>query len=368
MIMGVRVGNRRQNYDREKHRVSQPGNNGGVPLRFPYYWDGVSPFIAPELDMEVFNSTGATAGVVYSVRVIPDGDSFNASRQVGWGITTAATRFSASMSLGTTQCSTFVKGWNEFKMRVIYAGTGPNGQSQPWHVVNTANLGGFTHPGATWYIHGLRTSLPFGCSFELKSQRNWLSRWPTAVVKRNGTNTISPLLGTAAQSHTGGYGSSNILVGGNTGIIMDTTVKWDVYSRTPSTPDNWWWRFFIKQDFQINYESNCPIFMVPSSEIGVDGGTWPPFQPPTYLFTNDTPLPLVDDIPSNTNRWVGKNDYNRISSQADSDQNMAFTWLTQNTLNLDNDEPNKHVYVPYNCRALIYLKQGGESSDNSLNI
>lgn len=321
----------------------------GALLRMPYYWDGVSAHVVPEVQIEVPYKIGATTvGTGLYIRVKAAGGTdhdINLSHAANTTGLVAATW----IAIDSTQQSTFVRGWNSFEFRMGFR--------------NTAGNQGFWMPGGQFagtdrgycpMIISCKTSVPVGFEFEFKVQQNWKTYFDVDVLI-NGTLTPGDDNGNDASRSwlgPGGHRDSS-----NVGVSYDTTMVWDVWSVWPEDYDEFWWLFPIKQTMRYNFESGMRPIVCGERDVGSsDLELYPVQEDVNYFKCEDT---LVNTAPTGGNRqWRMKSSPRGV---------MSWVPATHVPLPKSTGDSNElYWFVPYNAKALTYLKNvstGAVSND-----
>jgi len=329
----------------------------GTRMMFPYYWDGVSAKVDPQIKFQVLTNSTTSVGNgkgIMKVQTMGVDDAtpvtcfeydIGAANQT---IVQQAINVTVQMS-SPVQLASFVKGWNPFRFKVTFycpsATTYTNGDIQKFIP------GWTTGRGVTWVISELYSPMPDGYVFERILQQNWRTKFDIRVVM-NGTSTPALTNVIDGGTETTANKSWQNLIGfraGNT-INFDTRITWDIYSVSPDLLVAYWWEIKMNK-FPHNCAAGLPPFIASEDVIGPGGqsikanywhyaiGGKAPVNPPGGVFKTGTGQGIGAH-----NSWP-----------------MWFAdWPDQLNLGIP---ANNYLYLPYNSKWLIYLKKGSQASD-----
>lgn len=313
----------------------------GLKLRFPYYWDGnpninkPRPRIKLELPWKIGN--GSRIGVQFKV-IEPGVDeptSFTTFNQIS---NTQGIIDIPEIEFAGNQMSTFLPGWNAFEFFLSFENCIP---SQTLYQSSTTN-------GTAWVATDLYTCVPEQLEFEFKRQLNWKTVFhPSMRVRKNvDRSQESNVLNQSSVQNLGYLGHTT----GTNGIIYECYWKHDVYSDNPQNNIAFWWEVKTKDVFQYNYESGLPPFFNPSDTVGAsDGGSV------ASINYNRQELQPTQNTP-----WPAAPNGNRVKAIDSPQECLVWPPKSEWDVNLSIDNT---FYLPYNSKALLYLKRGTAVND-----
>lgn len=328
---------------------------GGCRLRLPYYWDGVSPRTPAMLKIQSIKNhfDDTNGGYVWKIYALDDKSATLGTSPVTGTVTRLPTEnvnnrhvFPVTDApLDGTQYNSFNPGWNWVYFKIgLCKGDETNGQNNNLLPFTNGNNTITNH--YTFLIHEVFTSLPVGVNFEFIRQPNFTPRLGIKVLQ-NGT-----LLEGDLDADGGGEATRTIVNPTNFAagapIDLRTRVRWTVWSSNNdgSLPnenrlDDYWWEAKMSTVFPMNHESRFPVLVAPESGIGPVGD---PLPDTNYFKYEDGRVNTA--FPGGSRQWKAKNvEAVAMSAPPSSHMDMALSGTA-------------YWYMPYNIKALTYLKQG----------
>lgn len=358
MVVGLLFGTSWFSYRRIKVFQPNPGagdKSGGIRCRLPYYWDGVSPKTPARVTVQSIKNDFADATGDFVWRVYATDDKIQS--RLGLSPVGTVTKLNTEHPdnrkiwdpvdciLDGAQYESFVPGWNEVHFKIGLAkrddSNGQNNLMLPFANDTT------TTNHYTFLITEVFTGMPEGVNFEFTKQENFVSKLGI-TVKQNGTFLDGDL-----DPDGGGVATRTVINPTNfaSGAPLDLRTRsvWQVYSSNNdgSTPndgrlDDYWWEAKMSTVFQINHESKLPIIVAPEASVGPTGN---PLTDHNYF--KYEPIRVNTPYPGGNNQWMAKNAAAQVmmTMPPPTHMNMAIS-------------STAYWYMPYNIKALTYLKQG----------
>lgn len=323
----------------------------GWKLRFPYYWDGVSPHVAPTIRLEWsrkwLGEEPESGGFIAIGTYVDNEMTIGAFEILHIPATTEdpiPNNGRIDHTFDISQTDTFLEGWNEFRFNIFMSTAGDAGLESNY---------GSGPVGVCWHVTKLGTSMPLGYNFEFVANKNFRNKLGIEVV-HNITRAVSTMNGEPETPDVNLFFPSGFSYNPERG----TRWKWEVHSVNPSIystdlTDHMWWESKFNEHFLPNSILNLPVFIVPENRVGPTSLSGSPYDNGIRNFLHWHPDPVAWD-------WD--------STEADDPANHKWSINTPGygmVWPIDQKSPGTedYWYFPYNTHALVRLVEGEPDSD-----